>query len=367
MVNIILDTNTWIYLANGFDQSKNTHNDGLKVKLLGEIQQLLKTGKIRLFTNDIVLDEWKRNQSARELYIEKKKAYLESEKNRFSNMKKKVEGDAKIKIQEASDAYESAILEEIKKDQEHIKAVEDLLFNQSENIPIQDKNYIEAAKLAVGKKPPFHKKGNSFGDAVILLSSVDFFEDRGYDWIKHTIFVSNNSEDFCVAKGSNEVHPDLQQYFGKGAIAFELNIALALGLSKDIVLQIQEYHAYIDSLEPCLADCKGQDYGTNLVIYDEIEIFDSSKEKLVLDSSQIQLDLGQGFVLSKELVELANKQNSIKIEVGNCMHCNATHVRCSCGSEHYEYDSEFEIECSCGLTLCGDKDGKSTFHATVDN
>lgn len=358
MVNIILDTNTWIYLANGYDQNTQNYQGGLHFKLLAEINQLINQGKIRLFKNETILMEWQRNKAATEIQITAKKGAIEGMRTQFAGAKKILSDDGKMKADEVFQEYEAAVLKEIDIQNNHIIEVENLIKNIAIDIPIKDEAYVIAGKLAAAKKAPFHNKANSFGDAVILLSAVNYFSVNDYEWIGNTIFVSNNSDDYSAKKGSKEIHPDLAPFLKEADIAFELNIAKALNLSQDISTQIDHYIQYHESREPCLANCKGEIFGTNIVVYEAIKIYVEGADLLVFNPNQLQLFPGPEFSLSKEEIDKINDTKTVTIEFGTCEHCYATHIRCDCGHEHYTYDDPYDISCDCGKDIYNDKAGK---------
>jgi hypothetical protein len=62
LIYLILDTNNWIYLANGLDPINNKHHDSLHFDLLQSLVNLTDNNKILVLVNDIVLDEWNRNK-----------------------------------------------------------------------------------------------------------------------------------------------------------------------------------------------------------------------------------------------------------------------------------------------------------------
>lgn len=350
MVNIILDTNTWIYLANGYDQSTGNYQDGLHFKLLKEIKDLISKGRIKLYSNETVLLEWERNKAAVEKQIKAKQKTLTNNKNNIRGIKKSLGKEAAQKLDEVQIALEEAANKEIDLHIAHVKEVEALLKN-AEVIPIKDEIYVTAGKLAIQKKAPFHNKANSFGDAVILFSAVEYFKDKGYEWIGNTIFVSNNSDDYCVEKGSKEIHPDLAPYLKEADITFELNIAKALNLSEEISEQIDAYYKYEESHFPCLASCYGERIGLATVEYETLKILPDGIEAVLFNPRQIPLFAQPEFQMSKEEVDAINIKNSVEILIGCCNHCNTHHIICECGHEHQSPDDDYHIYCDCGREI----------------
>lgn len=85
MIFLILDTNIWLYLANGFDSDKNTHEHNLHqeshIALLQRLKNAVETGEVRILINDIILDEWKRNEAVSQTLI----SILERKKEDIKN------------------------------------------------------------------------------------------------------------------------------------------------------------------------------------------------------------------------------------------------------------------------------------------
>lgn len=362
MINLVLDTNTWLYLCNGYDQDTSKHQSGLNFRLLSELSALVNEGKIRLFVNDIIFKEYKRNRSVAENHIKSLEESIINKRNYLKNLKKGLSAEGKINIDNLLAELEQNSKNEIQDNLDHIAKVEDLLYNKSEIIPIEGTVYKEVSDLAVDKKAPFHKKNNSTGDALILLSAAAYFKTNLYEDAPSTIFVSNNSDDYCESKGSNQVHEDLKPYFQAADISFELNIAKALKLSEEIIAQIDEYNKYLDTVSYCIANCKGEEMGTNLVFFDSpIEIKLEGVDDRYFNPDQMQLDLPAEFQITEDDIAKENSKNLIYIEFGTCAHCSADHVRCDCGNVNYSY-GELHIECSCGLFISQDEDGY--YHAS---
>jgi len=63
MIYLILDTNIWVYLANGLDPIENKdYDDDVHFGLLSSLKQLKENGDITVLVNDIVFREWMRNK-----------------------------------------------------------------------------------------------------------------------------------------------------------------------------------------------------------------------------------------------------------------------------------------------------------------
>lgn len=57
MIYLILDTNTWIYLANSKDPLTENFHDGLHFRLFEKLGEKVKDGSVQILINDIIEKE----------------------------------------------------------------------------------------------------------------------------------------------------------------------------------------------------------------------------------------------------------------------------------------------------------------------
>ena len=67
---IFLDTNNWIYLANGFNILAGDHDD-LHLKVFDIIEKRVDDGSLVFLVNDIIFEEFARNKARTEEKIQK--------------------------------------------------------------------------------------------------------------------------------------------------------------------------------------------------------------------------------------------------------------------------------------------------------
>ncbi|RAJ00477.1 hypothetical protein LX64_04183 [Chitinophaga skermanii] len=363
MVNLILDTNIWLYLANGFDSRSNKLGN-LHFELLNEISTLVDQGKIRVFTNDIIIKEWKRNKFATLEKVKNLENFLDNSKMQMKIMREKLGEEGKSKADDIIKELEKSIEDEIKENKSHIDAVENFLLNNTTNIPIKESTRAKVTHIAEEKKAPFHNKSNSFADAVIFMSACEHFQwqiemQDEYDMVPYfgmerTIFVTNNSDDFCEKKGTSKIHPDLAQYCVPAKIEVELNLAKALNLSQSTILKIEEEMKLQNSKEPCLAECAFSEYGAYVIYNRKFIIENEGYEKHHFNPSQTQLEFGNDYILDQQKIEEAYYRGNSVFEFGYCSHCSSMHVRCCCGDEHIV--DNYNIECKCGNVILVEND-----------
>lgn len=355
MLNLILDTNAWIYLANGFNSKNNKYEEETHFQIVKWMLQKIKYSTCRVFSNSIIKLEWERNKKhANQLIIQ-----YENELNQKTNELKNKRNCQNYKdLAKQFSEFKSAVNIKITKNKEHVNMVEEILANSIE-IPIEDKHKVKASNLAIDRKPPFHHKNNSIADAVIFLSTVDYFYYDEDFCIDDTIFISNNTSDFSESATNKELHPELAKMLKDKPIIFKTNLAEALEMGEDIIVRYQKYLDYLnrDVIE-CLMDCNGKEYSMAEVEFTEhikVEISEEiDKEGYTYNPNQLIMDLGEDYKFTVDELKAmesrkfitVKKGEFITIDLGTCNFCNATHLRCECGEEHATYGED--IECGCG-------------------
>lgn len=136
MINLVLDTNTWIYLANGFNPKSNQHDEELHFLLIEKLKEKIENEEFFLYTNEIILKEWQRNKNKCYGLIEKYENLIKQKQNELRNNRRKSNYMAKAKTVKE----EVRILnDKIEKNRNHIQNIEEIL-NSTSSIPIKDKH-----------------------------------------------------------------------------------------------------------------------------------------------------------------------------------------------------------------------------------
>ncbi|BDS13089.1 PIN domain-containing protein [Aureispira anguillae] len=344
MVNLILDTNTWIYLANGFNPQTNRNEEKLHFELIDWVIEKIQNQECRVFSNYIIVLEWKRNKESCEALIKKYDAQIKSKKNELRSKRRDIENFSKYAAEFKT--LEEDLKSKIERNRSHIEKIEKIL-DEATEIPVEDSHRIKATELAIEKKAPFHHKNNSVADAIIFLSTADFFTYHEDLCIKDTLFISNNTSDFGVTSKSTTLHPDLAEMVKDKPIIFEPNLAAALKLGDSIIAKYQEYINYINrDCIGCLVTCRGEEMGLGEVEFDSIVKVKTNDSGFIYNPKQLLLDFGPDFKFTAEdLIEMENRYH-IEIQTGECNFCDTLHLRCECGQEHAVMD--IIIECGCG-------------------
>lgn len=357
-MTLVFDTQTWIYLANGYDQATRKINDGIHFHLMGKIITLVDSGKLKILTNEIVILEWNRNKHATKVLIDRYRKRIEDKTKEISALKKVLSEDGKLNADGVLSEFKKHYEVQIRMNQDHIVRVDEFLKTKTVIVPITDVQKLEVVDLAVEKNAPFHRKSNSFADAIILLSTAEYLDRRKkYGKIEDAIFVSNNSDDYCEKKGSDKIHPDLRWYFALGNMRFETNLARALEMSESIIREIDRFNEDLHrhNVIECEKRCGDSVHGWGIVEFDDHVRVYVGQPKYVYNPNQLWLDFGYGFEITADYLKDLAERDSFYLESGRCNHCNTFHLECDCGEiltlsldddgEHYclECDSHYTV------------------------
>lgn len=239
MIYLILDTNVWLYLANGYDPISEKHHDDLHFNFLSSLKKLKDNGDIRILVNEIIFKEWERNRENSKLKIQNLSTKLKNPESAFSFIKKYVKSEIK-KLQEE---YIHGLKSAIEANRIHIQNVEDFLYKDCLKIEISEALKLKIFDLSINKSAPFHNKKNNIADAAILLSASEYLKGRLFNGESSAIFVSNNFTDFTDGINKSEFHPDIRELLTE-EINYERLLPQALNLSTEIIKQIEEYNKY---------------------------------------------------------------------------------------------------------------------------
>lgn len=341
MVNLVLDTNAWMYLAKGFyaDTEKIEHEGHFEIaaRMLDGIEN----GTWRLFSNYIIRLDWERNRLISQKSIEQYEQEIEEEEHLLRKKRNK-------DYAEAVQLYyrkKGSLRQKINRNKSQIEII-DALLKRSVDIPVKDEHKKIVVDWMIGKRTPFHRKSYNVGDALTFLSAVDFFwYDADSLYTENTIFISNNTADFYLENDS--MHSGLQEMLQNKPFIFEKNLATALQAESTIIAEYNAYLSYANrDVITCLKHCKGMEYNMATVEFNHKVIIEEDKEGFIYNPHQGRLDFGEGFDLTeRELIERDGKRFKT-IDLGSCSFCNAVHIRCCCGKEHATDTGD--IICGCG-------------------
>lgn len=329
---IFLDTNNWIYLANGFNVLSKEHDD-LHLRVFDVIEKRVDDGSLTFLVNDVVLEEFERNKAHTEEKIKK----IQHKANSYTGHLKAMKDfapEAAAEIENLQKRLQETADEKIGLQKKHIAKVEHFLKTKTKRIAITAENKIAAAEMALAKKAPFvGDKKNSMGDALILLSSIAYIEKHaksGIDfsfyegptednsYYSESYFVSSNSGDFSHPEHKEQVHPDLEQLLAKPNIRFYHSLnPLITALDKEFLTLEEE--AQIEGADDSYL-CPVCEYEYSGLNFEKLIIFDPNKlNKDSNDPAQINLFDGQIIKVNDPMVET---------KTAFCDSCSADFIEC---------------------------------------
>lgn len=297
---ITLDTNTWIYLANGTEP----------VRLLNYIDKEVDKGNITVLIPEIVVKEWETHkdktvrQGSIKHFNEVKDALdkilkLLGDKGEKSIMSFLIEErDNKDYFKDFIDNFNARKKEVENAVSDNIKLVDELFKNKVTIIEIKDEIYKKSGQYALEKKAPFKLK-NSFADALILFSFLDYVKTQS---IENAIFISYNTDDFCEKKnGKKLLHPDLVEEFDKAKSKFYKIVGEALNtIEKDIVSkeelalieELQNENNWNDDIEFCDV-CLENDDRTSALYFNNRDLIDERNPEIVENPNQTEFEFAK--------------------------------------------------------------------------
>lgn len=345
---ITLDTNTWIYLANGTEP----------VRILNYIHKEVVKGNIIILLPQVIIKEWNKNKE-----FAVKKGGLKH----YKDVNEALEKIAKLLGNNPKDEIFSFLIpkeaekedlkELIKKFKTKRKEVEtaiegnidiiDFLFSYNTTIVIEIKPEIllKSAEFALEKKAPFHNR-NSFADAVIYFSFIDYVITNG---IEDAWFITYNTVDFCEKNTKDKnIHSDLLPFLIKSKSKFYTIVGAAINtIEKDIITQeeinyIQRKQKEAERLIYYCEPCEEYINRFNEVYLNIIDLIDERSNVEVSDPNQLIFDYASPHNSNQPQIMYTS------IEVGNCDWCNTEHFKCSkCQTLNAIYDGEYDEEKVC--------------------
>lgn len=237
MIYLILDTNNWIYLANGLDPISNKHHDDLHYELLKSLKELKDKNQAQVIVNDIIVTEWNMNKEHCKAKIKKLEQKLANKDNVF----KEIEKYTTANIDQLKEEFIQSIEKEIRSNNAHIQKVENFIFNDCVKVEISQETKLKIFDLSINNQAPFHNKKNNVGDAAILLSAVEYLKSRQDYFGYQAFFISNNIEEYTNGNNSKDFHPQLATLLSGVDIKFERVLPSALNISKQIVADMEQF------------------------------------------------------------------------------------------------------------------------------
>lgn len=345
---VFFDSNTWIYLANGFEVFSGKYLD-LHFKVFDILERRVSDGSLVIFTNEIVKEEWKRNEeeSAKQLGLLVKRA--NSYKDQLLSIGEYL-GHNETQIEQLIKAVDMQTDRKIHLNRIHIAKVKQFIEHKTENIAICDRHRIEASVMAQRKQAPFRgDKSNSMSDALILLSITDFLdtskpidhlavkyaikENGGFD----SYFITSNFGDFANLPDKHTIHPDLEPILARSGTVYHPSLGpLMEQLEKEFLTQdeLRALEATDRSIHCYICDC---DY-PSLKFSEPIRIYDPYKSNGSYNLNQL--------LLFDDIVPVFHKDGPYSnVETGYCRHCNTDFIVCPNCDCMFNIEEDETVEC----------------------
>lgn len=336
MIYLILDTNIWVYLANGLDPMTQKHQDKQHFDLLKSLKELKENGDIKILINDIILKEWIRNKHNAMVKVAALKKKLESPNDIFNSIAKYTTSN----LDQIKTEYLAGIEKDIQANEEHINNVEEFLNRECLIIEISQEIKLKMFDLSINNQAPFHNKKNNIADATILFSAADYLEEILYSQDCTAIFVSNNVTDFTDGKSTDRFHPEILTQLKAPSIKYQRVLPGALNLSKEIIIELEEFYRQELWLETnsfaCRTYlCEGSDAG-NAMGYLSHQIPVVTKSGFIYDPNQ--LNLFPEMPITPKIYD--------NVRFGECNVCYTPHMECPhCKTIFHIEDVTERFEC----------------------
>ncbi len=338
---ICIDTNAWIYVANGTEPRK----------FLTYIDEELSKGNLTVLLPEIVKTEWEadkyKDSDGTHVYnaIKENLDKIMRLSDRSSTLSfllphetSASEDDFFKKLDKTLKEKKEDISKAIK---ENIELI-DKIFRSSNCIilTISDEVKLKAGTFALEKKAPF-KNVNSFADALILFSFIEHVFENG---IKNAMFVTYNKDDFGEKdKAKYRLAKDLIPEFEATESRFYFKLADALKVLKADIATLAEMRLIelsIDEadLEMC-GPCEENGYPRLVEMSIVPELLDLRKIKRNSEPSLPEFDF-------KDIETETLKK--LDIRLGCCNNCGTYLFECiKCGSLNEVILEMFNDEFQC--------------------
>lgn len=150
---VFFDSNTWIYLSNGFEVFSKKYLD-LHFKIFDILKRRVDDGSLIIFTNEIIREEWQRNETDAAIQLNLLLGKANSYKDQLRSIGKYLE-QVQENIDQLLKAVDVQTERKIEMNKLHIEKVKHFIENQTQSIAVTDEHRIEASRMAQSKKAPF--------------------------------------------------------------------------------------------------------------------------------------------------------------------------------------------------------------------
>jgi hypothetical protein len=364
---VFFDSNTWIYLANGFDIFSNNYLE-LHFKVFEILEKRVSDGSLIIFTNEIIKQEWARHQDDAATQIGLIKSKAKSYKDQLRTIGAFI-GQNKEQIDLLTKAVDEETEKKIALHVRHIERVKKFIEERTEPIAVSDKHRIEATQMAQRKQAPFRgDKSNSMSDALILLSITDFLDTSKKiehaavqyalqeDGAIESYFITSNFGDFAALPDKHTIHPDLAPILARSGTAYYPSLVpLINNLEKEFLTQdeLRAIEAADRSIHCQVCDSEYP----SVQFSNPTRLFDPFKGNNSNDPSQL--------LLFNDIPVYDSEEPFSEVEIAYCDHCGADFITCPNCDEMVHIKENEKIQCTgCHykFLLHVERDRKGTIH-----
>lgn len=226
MIDLILDTNIWInYIA-------QDNPSGIFEK----IKNFIDNGEINLLSNEIIIEEWRRNKEKTVRNISNE---IKALAKNIKDFKEFIPDSEISNFKDVVNHYKSSEEKRLELAQIRYKEIEKLL-TDSDQTPITNEMKLKVVDWALEKRAPFTVKGNSVGDALILLSAAEF-RIKSNRTSPNGFFVTFNHTDYASKDDKDEIHQDLTNLLEKSNLMYKREIGEVMHLAEELLIEIENW------------------------------------------------------------------------------------------------------------------------------
>lgn len=357
---VVLDTNIWRYLFNGFDVLSDNFDESHHA-ILELMERRVDEGCFVFLINELFLEEWKKYMNESNPRIKEIQGGLKRNLKDLKKIKEFVSGE-NVELEVLRRKIVEQFKKKVEKQKQHIERYENFVINKTFCIGVNNKVKSKAFDLAIiGEKSFDWNIENKRSDAILLLSSLNYIynelhlkeprlnpENGFLTSLPDSYFISSNKRDLTPSGSSMSKHPDLERILMRTDTVLYYNIKEFVRLMDRELAGINEKLLdEIDAVNNC-GICKSSDpptlnYSSYFFIYDPIK---GSKIKEIDADDISHMD-------EIELALLPTKRcYTTQIRTAHCSNCDSDFIECDCGKLSLIKDHNKVFDCTGG---CGRK------------
>lgn len=208
MINLLIDTCTWIDLLNV--DEKNEY--------LAHLEFWINNNYLKLITHEIIIKEWNDHK------LDEKNKFEQSLNTKYKHAKEVI---IRERLPMPYDLEPNTLNIE-----KQIAKIDELLQHAEVLKTTKDVKEICSDRTIKPRKAPFHNKLDSTKDAYIIFTALKFFSKLKEDFV----FISSNKSDFGSPDNlEREIHPEIIENYAKIKIQYYSEIARAIVDFKNIL------------------------------------------------------------------------------------------------------------------------------------